>query len=597
MLLSWDTFNPKTRWIIRSALGGIESESVSIDSLRSITRLAILGVRGVGPKRGLLAVNELERVIERHSTRWGAVTLPEELPILDRIPPLPASITACDLVRVEDLGQSAARVIEKLFAGLNLASEDRVSLRWLMTLEQDVLESIKGLGCLRATRFIKHIADYNEARAQPSASALALSKALENAPCGPLSTLDDVRVNPASLPIQFRKMYARVTARRSANPGFLQWVLTASAVNLCQDGGIDGIEADMFVRHRDEFFAHDLIARAIQINSPPQIVKVAVHLRIAMHSDVLWGPETWEREAGVTISEQRSMFQDFLRTNNSLLSTDERAFLESNMMAQELRGGATLAMVGAKWGLSRERVRQRVFKLGHEANVLRTTKRNREAFIDQRTRRVAEFFIRRYPGCTPSEVSVSTGLPIESAVRECKRLDWLTLSCSEYIQSESATSKRSRSTEQIVRAIQDAATLAYPITKSDYDRLKFEGFIKGPSSSRILQVFGSWQQACDEAGVESGRRSVCAGSRRRWLRTEVLRIVLQYLRDPRFRGQSGSYRRWKESCTESAELPHLGTIMNYLGRSWSRIRMQALQLARQSWDTNPGIELSPPSNP
>jgi hypothetical protein len=179
---------------------------------------------------------------------------------------------------------------------------------------------------------------------------------------------------------------------------------------------------------------------------------------------------------------------------------------------------------------------------------------------------------------------------------ECARLDWLTLPEANQTEPESATARKLQTAQRSLRALQDAATFVYPVTKTDYDDLKFKGFIQGPSSARMLQIFGSWRQACDDAGVESGKGPRRAGEHLKWSHTELMDVVIRYLLHPAFRGQAEHYRLWKESQPENAELPSFGAIRNNLRIPWSRIKAKALKRARQRWKTNNRSNLPTASN-
>ena len=61
--IPWDRFDVRTCWILRAAVGGEQSDSVSLKSLQAITPTAILAVPSVGPIRGKQAWDELQRLL------------------------------------------------------------------------------------------------------------------------------------------------------------------------------------------------------------------------------------------------------------------------------------------------------------------------------------------------------------------------------------------------------------------------------------------------------------------------------------------------------------------------------------------------------
>ena len=596
MPLSWKMLSPPTRRIVRTALGSEVDAQFLLDSLRTLSLQAIRRVPSVGEARGMRAWREVQAVIGRFTMPGDIQTPPEFTLGLVSIPALPTDIAARDLVRLEDLDPLDARVVEKVMIQMGCAVPDRLCLRWMTNLDRELLESIKSVGPRRAARFIERIADYVDARARPSSSASALIKALEEASQEAREALDAVVLTSEWVPYAMRDLYERVAAGCAREEFPLRRMLTGSAVQFCEEFDLNGPESDAFVRMRDYYFSHQLIAKAIRTDARAQVVKVAVLLRVAMRSKIRWSSAVWESDAGVASREIVPIARDLLHASGTLKPSGEWSYLEEVEMLDELFSGATLATVGAKRGFTRECVRQRVLRLGYKRNNQRANNRERLVVDDEKIRNDVEDFARRHPGCTPPELSIALGLSIERAARECARLDWLTLPEANQTDPESATPRRLQTAQRSLRALQDAATFVYPVTKTDYDDLKSKGFIQGPSSARMLQIFGSWRQACDDAGVESGKSPRRAGEHLKWSHTELMDVVIRYLLHPAFRGQAEQYRLWKESQPANAELPSFGAIRNNLRIPWNRIKAKALKHARQRWKTDNRSNLPTASN-
>jgi len=60
--------------------------------------------------------------------------------------------------------------------------------------------------------------------------------------------------------------------------------------------------------------------------------------------------------------------------------------------------------------------------------------------------------------------------------------------------------------DELLGAIRTAGTMEFPLSSDGYDDLLRRGFIKGVTSVRIGQIFGSWRRACEIAGVEDRKR-------------------------------------------------------------------------------------------
>lgn len=127
------------------------------------------------------------------------------------------------------------------------------------------------------------------------------------------------------------------------------------------------------------------------------------------------------------------------------------------------------------------------------------------------------------------------------------------------------------SNADMLERLENAATMAFPLTAVAYDKLREGLLVTGPSSQLIALRFGTWARACEIAGVECGnapRESYTSP----WTNGDLLGFVQDYLSTtyaPSFNG----YQEWAHD-TEGA--PSGQTLRNRLG-SWSQIRAIALQ--------------------
>jgi hypothetical protein len=134
-------------------------------------------------------------------------------------------------------------------------------------------------------------------------------------------------------------------------------------------------------------------------------------------------------------------------------------------------------------------------------------------------------------------------------------------------------SKPSRwSDEDMLRCLEDAATMAFPLTAAAYDKLRGDFLVRGPSSESVVLRFGTWARACEIAGVECGRAPRDSYTRS-WTNRELLEFVCDYVRSTYFPSFSG-YEEWA-SMTEGA--PSAQTLRNRLG-PWSEIKTLATQV-------------------
>ena len=133
----------------------------------------------------------------------------------------------------------------------------------------------------------------------------------------------------------------------------------------------------------------------------------------------------------------------------------------------------------------------------------------------------------------------------------------------------SAARHEARSAERrqiVIQSLQRAATYAHPLTGAAYDRLIEIGEIAGPSRQTVANVFGSWIEACDAAGIECGR-SARVEYKRRWSKAEMLAYVRicqsEIGRVPTAHG----YDAWAKTYDGA---PSAGTVRNNFGL-WSNV--------------------------
>ena len=129
------------------------------------------------------------------------------------------------------------------------------------------------------------------------------------------------------------------------------------------------------------------------------------------------------------------------------------------------------------------------------------------------------------------------------------------------------------SDQQIVEVLKEASTLEFPLTVKAYSKLLEEGFLKGPSATRISQRFRSWQNACDLAGVEAGARTR-PRDQSRWTDDDLYAAVIIYLRLPESTGSARDYDTW---ASDQDDVPSMGTLRNRLGE-WNQIRNTAIEI-------------------
>ena len=98
--------------------------------------------------------------------------------------------------------------------------------------------------------------------------------------------------------------------------------------------------------------------------------------------------------------------------------------------------------------------------------------------------------------------------------------------------------------QRLTAALQEAAIYEHCLTANNYNELIRKGFINAPGSQTIIKTFGTWNQACESAGVNHSRRS--SGIQKQYNRQEVVEIYSDYMLDQTSTGSTSKYEDWSK---------------------------------------------------
>lgn len=116
-----------------------------------------------------------------------------------------------------------------------------------------------------------------------------------------------------------------------------------------------------------------------------------------------------------------------------------------------------------------------------------------------------------------------------------------------------------------------ASELGEPLTAGAYDAWQRP---RGAASPALLiRRFGSWNQACAQAGVATNKTR---STSRRWSDEDVLAIVATYLRAP---GSTGSFADYSSWARDRDGVPSGATLRQRCPR-WSELKARAEAAAR-----------------
>ena len=199
------------------------------------------------------------------------------------------------------------------------------------------------------------------------------------------------------------------------------------------------------------------------------------------------------------------------------------------------------------------------------------------------TNAIGEYLLQR-PGSTLEEVARNLGRSIPEVTAAAGPVDWLVLADDELVQpAQRVESEAIAATRDRARAALLAASLmAKPLSHQAYTDLIKSGRVKGPSVARIVQLFGSWTDACNVVGVESGQ-PLRNNYSRTWTHEQLLQFVQRFLLTPEYRGASHQFDEWRKTVNGAEKVPSLGTVRNMVGGTWNDIRTTTLRHMRAQW--------------
>jgi transposase len=238
--------------------------------------------------------------------------------------------------------------------------------------------------------------------------------------------------------------------------------------------------------------------------------------------------------------------------------------------------GRTLGELADRFDVSRQRVSQIIRKNGGPTPAeVRGVRSARKSASVRQLARLVGVDLEEHPGSSASEVAKRLGVDVSlvraNVPQAARRL----------LVSEAHATTRTWSRQDSLDAVSLASTFEWPLSSTTYDSLIRQGEVRGPSSVRLGQVFGSWRAVCVEADVEP-----VAPPRddyqSRWTDGELLDWVSDYLRSPGSLGTYIGYEHWRAET--SVDAPSAPTVRNRLGR-WGDVKRQALSRAKEKGET------------
>lgn len=95
---------------------------------------------------------------------------------------------------------------------------------------------------------------------------------------------------------------------------------------------------------------------------------------------------------------------------------------------------------------------------------------------------------------------------------------------------------------RIIQALREAQDYEFLLSKDKYDQLVRTGYVDGPGWQTVIKAFGTWNKACEAAGVtNSGRTS---GVTKQYTRQDVVETYSSFMLDKMMSGSISKYEEW-----------------------------------------------------
>ena len=190
-----------------------------------------------------------------------------------------------------------------------------------------------------------------------------------------------------------------------------------------------------------------------------------------------------------------------------------------------------------------------------------------------------ETWIREHPGATYTELALGIGIHSEDARKLTPRRVRHLVSDLEAEAKNRGGYQTIWTNDKILHALREAASGATVLSGGRYAELVANETVAGPTLPRVIQVFGSWANACALAGLEIGHtpRDDYA---RLWTEDQLVGFMAEFLLE----SDSASieeYAKWSNADSE-INRPSAGTIRNQVGQ-WNDVKARALRELRRRW--------------
>lgn len=266
------------------------------------------------------------------------------------------------------------------------------------------------------------------------------------------------------------------------------------------------------------------------------------------------------------------LVSDGLSVDQILQSTglSESAVREARnaWMVNERTAGTSLRAIAEIVGVSPEAVRRSIKRSGGpDSAQVRELKADRQADHVRQLRGLIRRIVISMPGASVVEIAQEADIDENDVRPNLTRLG------TKLVHDFGTTGSSPLWTdEQLLQALRIASTKSTPLSVAAYDALVAQNQIDGPTGQTFYKRFGSWKEACEEAGVSCGEAKRDSYTRE-WSEADLRAVVVHFLFSPEHDGNMASLEKWLE---EQLHAPSIATIRKRLGK-WRSIKQKAIE--------------------
>jgi hypothetical protein len=252
-------------------------------------------------------------------------------------------------------------------------------------------------------------------------------------------------------------------------------------------------------------------------NIDPQTISIRMDRKISYVLDLIRILDTPEFEEIKLFFKDNNKELDNLQFDYKRILNEELVNLEKecvdeqvlrNLKILDLRKKRfTLAEIGDQFSITRERVRQIIFKcVGQDLeDFLKNNEIEKQSLdkeiINEKINSIVEY------------VKINKGISITELLNEFDTdmiffQKFIPKNVSKFVLTDYKSSNgptKIWNNEDIIECLKSAGTYFFPLSHGDYEKLVEIGEIKGPSVPLIYKRFGSWTNACQKAGIETNK--------------------------------------------------------------------------------------------